>query len=144
VHAGISTNALGGLELSWQSVGRDLLPPILARVLARVRSRVLGYSTRPLPPVVSDDLTIWMRFITPGWLQQGNLEAFAYCLARLPSDAPIIEIGSFAGLSLNHLIFLLRRANRQNPVDRYLELGGFIVFDDSADDGPHVGLNSYR
>ena len=24
-------------------------------------------------------------------------------------------------------------------VDRYLELGGFIVFDDSADDGPHVG-----
>jgi hypothetical protein len=98
--------------MGWQEVGRALLPPKLVRVL----SRVLGYHTRPLPPVVGDDFMTWMQSIIPGWLRQGNLEAFAYCLARLPSDAPIIEIGSWAGLSLNHLILLLRRAGRQNPV----------------------------
>src|SRR5215472_4377214 len=92
-------------------VGRDLLP------LLRVVSRLLGYRTwQPVPPAVQDDLMTWMQFIIPGWLHPGNLESFVYCLERLPSDAPIIEIGTFAGLSLNHLILLLCRAGRQNPV----------------------------
>jgi Methyltransferase domain len=98
--------------MAWQDVGRGLLPPILLPVLLRA----LGYRTRPLPPVVIDYLMACMQNVTPGWIREGNLEAFAYCLARLPSDAPIIEIGSFAGLSLNYLILLLRRADRQNPV----------------------------
>jgi hypothetical protein len=94
-------------------VGSDLLP------LVRVLSRLLGYRTWPSTcpvPQVRDDLMIWMQFIIPGWLHPGNLESFAYCLERLPSDAPIIEIGTFAGLSLNHLILLLCRAGRRNPV----------------------------
>jgi Methyltransferase domain len=37
-------------------------------------------------------------------------------LGRLPSKSPVLEIGSFAGLSLNHIILLLRRARRNNPV----------------------------
>jgi Methyltransferase domain len=98
--------------MAWREVGCQLLPPVLVRSL----SRMMGYRTRPLPPMAGDGAMTRMRAIIPGWLPQGNLESFAYCLARLPSDAPIIEIGSFAGLSLNHLIHLLRRAGRQNPV----------------------------
>ena len=57
-----------------------------------------------------------MGYVNPGMLYRGNIDLFAHCLARLPSNAPIIEIGSFAGLSLNHLILFLRRAGRDNLV----------------------------
>jgi hypothetical protein len=67
-------------------------------------------------PVTDEDILKWMRFINPGMLDPGNLLLFAYCVQRLPSTAPLIEIGSFAGLSLNHLIHLLRHNGKANPV----------------------------
>ncbi len=67
-------------------------------------------------PVAQDDFLTWMRFINPGMLSNGNIELIAYCIDHLSSEAPIIEIGSFAGLSLNHLIHFLRRSGRNNPV----------------------------
>lgn len=78
--------------------------------------------SEPAPPSViepfkgDDEILGWMKFINPGMLWQSNLNLFAYCIERLPSAAPIIEIGSFAGLSLNHIIYLLRRAKLSNPV----------------------------
>jgi len=57
-----------------------------------------------------------LSLIVPGWLHQGNVELFDYCFANLPSGAPVIEVGSFAGLSLNTIIHLLRRHGRSNPV----------------------------
>jgi hypothetical protein len=57
----------------------------------------------------------WMGFINPGMLLPSNLALFGYCIEHLPSEAPIVEIGSFAGLSVNHLILLLRRARRTKP-----------------------------
>jgi hypothetical protein len=98
--------------MHWKDMGRRLLPPILLPGVLRA----LGYRTRPLPPVHIDDVVARMQSIIPGWIRHGNLEAFAYCLARLPSNDPIMEIGSFAGLSLNYIILLLRGAHRPNPV----------------------------
>lgn len=69
-----------------------------------------------IKPVIKDDHMSWMASINPGMLRFENLALFAYCIENLASEAPIIEIGSFAGLSLNHLILFLRRAARTNQV----------------------------
>lgn len=67
-------------------------------------------------PVDQDDFMNWMRFINPGMLNKRNVRLMAYCIERLPSDAAVVEIGSFGGLSLNHMIHLLRRYGRSNPL----------------------------
>jgi hypothetical protein len=60
---------------------------------------------------------MWLSFINPGMLVGSNIDLFAYCINRLPNNTgAVIEIGSFAGLSLNHLILLLKKAQRGNPV----------------------------
>lgn len=45
----------------------------------------------------------WLRFANAGMLHGGNLYGFDHALKHLPSDAPILEIGSFCGLSTNVL-----------------------------------------
>jgi hypothetical protein len=79
--------------------------------------RVLSEPPSAVKPFKSDDeILAWMKFINPGMLRASNLDLFAHCIERLPSIAPVVEIGSFAGLSLNHIIYLLRRAKLPNPV----------------------------
>ena len=41
----------------------------------------------------------WLTFAVPGMLVRGNVDAIAFALQHLPSDAPLLEIGSFCGLS---------------------------------------------
>lgn len=67
-------------------------------------------------PVGEHEFLNWLRFINPGMLVRGNVELLAYCANNLPSNSPVLEVGTFAGLSLNHLIYFLRRSNRDNPV----------------------------
>jgi predicted O-methyltransferase YrrM len=89
-----------------------------ARYLARRLGQEL-WSGQPPPsqfPWQDDEFTTWLRFINPGMLIPGNVAMFAYCVDHLSSDAPIVEIGSFAGLSLNHIIHLLRKRGRKNKV----------------------------
>jgi hypothetical protein len=57
-----------------------------------------------------------MTFINPGMFSNENLALLAHCVDRLPSNAAIVEIVSFAGLSLNHIVRLLRMGNRINPM----------------------------
>jgi hypothetical protein len=66
--------------------------------------------------LVQDELMVWMGFINPGMLSRRNLVLFLYCIEHLPTSAPIVEIGSFAGLSLNHLIHFLRKTGKPNKV----------------------------
>jgi hypothetical protein len=93
-----------------KKIARGLCPPLLWNVGSRIR-----HGADPVKPE-QNELTMWMGYTIPGWLDPGNLALFAYCIEHLPSGAPLIEIGSFAGLSLNHLIDLLRRSGRSNKV----------------------------
>jgi hypothetical protein len=98
----------------------------------------------PVPAAPYDPFLVWLRFINPGMLTQGNIDLLSYCVENLRTDAPVVEIGSFAGLSLNHIIQFLRRSNRRNPVfsvDRWW-------FEGSRDGGmienSHVSFDAYR
>jgi hypothetical protein len=68
---------------------------------------------------------MWLSFINPGMLVGSNIDLFAYCINRLPNNTgAVIEIGSFAGLSLNHLILLLKKRNAET---RFFQLrSGFL------------------
>lgn len=65
---------------------------------------------------------LWLSFAVPGMLHRGNVDAMAHALRNLPGDAPILEIGSFCGLSTCVLSHLCRKhgvANRLFTCDRW-------------------------
>jgi hypothetical protein len=82
----------------------------LGRALRRELSRTGNFSAP------DDEFLKWLRFINSGMLHQGNVAVFAHCIDHIESDAPFVEIGSFAGLSLNHIIYFLSKAKKTNLV----------------------------
>jgi len=68
-----------------------------ARVLRSVRNHIS-------PPIlITDEYVEWLCFANAGMLNRGNLYCFDLAIRNLPSSAPILEIGSFCGLSTNLL-----------------------------------------
>jgi hypothetical protein len=85
---------------------------ILASLLRRVASWI---DHRPPEPGAAkksgkkaeDEYLMWVRFAVPGMLHRANAEAMEHAIANLPQDKPVLEIGSFCGLStviLSHLL----------------------------------------
>jgi hypothetical protein len=87
----------------------------------------------PLPHVENDSFFDWLGYANAGMLAPGNVDAFDYVMARLPTRDPIIEIGSFCGLSTNVLTYLKRKHGAPNKLitcDRW-------IFESA--DGPMLG-----
>ncbi len=72
--------------------------------------------TTAISPVPRDEFMMWLSFINPGMLLPSNLGLMNYAINNMPDGGIILEIGSFAGLSLNHIIHLAKRAGRQNEI----------------------------
>ena len=66
-----------------------------------------------LPP---DETLAWLSCVNPGMLDPGNVWLFDHCIRNMPDTGAVIEIGSFCGLSLNHIVYLIRKHGRSNPV----------------------------
>jgi hypothetical protein len=49
-------------------------------------------------------------------LEKGNVYLVDYAISRLSSDAPMLEIGSFCGLSANLLTYYKHKYGRSNPL----------------------------
>jgi Methyltransferase domain/Domain of unknown function (DUF4159) len=86
----------------------------------------------------------WIRFANAGMLNTGNIYCFEYAVEHLPSGNPIVEIGSFCGLSTNLISFYLRKNNKANKLitcDKWIfegaENGGLLGDSD-------VGHPKYR
>ncbi|MFN6946600.1 MAG: class I SAM-dependent methyltransferase [Cytophagaceae bacterium] len=56
----------------------------------------------------------YIKHANAGFLHHGNVYCFDYAIKNLPSDNPIIEIGSFCGLSTNIMSFYLRQHSKIN------------------------------
>lgn len=54
----------------------------------------------------ADDFIKWLCFANAGMLNTGNIWCLDYAISHLPSQAPIVEIGSFCGLSTNLITYL--------------------------------------
>jgi hypothetical protein len=63
---------------------------------------------------LEDEFMRWLRYANAGMLDPGNAWSMDYAIRHLASDHPLVEIGSFAGLSTNVICHLLRRHGRRN------------------------------
>jgi len=71
---------------------------------------------------LTNDYIAYLTFANAGMLNKGNLLCFDYAIRNLPSNNPIVEIGSFCGLSTNLLAYFLDKhgaANRIYNCDRW-------------------------
>src|SRR5215204_5501295 len=117
------------------------IPPRALRKLATLLD-----TSKPEAPVIdiSNWHSDWLLYAIPGWQNRGNLYCFDYAIGRLPSDAPIIEIGSFCGLSTNLMAYYKRKHGAGNPVftcDRW-EFEDIPV--DTKIEGLPVRMDEYR
>jgi hypothetical protein len=62
-----------------------------------------------------NEFLTWIRFAVPGMLAQENVDAMEYALTNMPSGKPILEIGSFCGLSTVVLSYLLSKHSKTTP-----------------------------
>jgi hypothetical protein len=87
---------------------------IAARALRKAASIVDDPSLRT-KDISAEDVN-WLSFAVPGMQDRGNLYLFDHAVRHLPSEAPIIEIGSFSGLSTNLISYFKRKNLRKNPL----------------------------
>jgi hypothetical protein len=58
----------------------------------------------------------WLTYANSGMLSHGNVWCMNYAIRNLLSEAPILEIGSFCGLSTNVIAYLKEKNNVRNPL----------------------------
>jgi hypothetical protein len=97
---------------------------------ARLALRAYSYATRKLLP--EDEFIQWMKLINAGMLHPGNLYCLDYAIRNLPEGYPIVEIGSFCGLSANLITHLKRIHGRTGSRLYTCDKWEF----EGADDGP--------
>ena len=58
----------------------------------------------------------WLTSCVPGFLHPGNVAAMDYALRHLPDGSPMLEIGSYCGLSTCVLGYLRQKYGVKNPL----------------------------
>ena len=63
---------------------------------------------------LDDEFVRWLGYANAGMLKPGNAWCMDYAIRNLRTGSPLVEIGSFAGLSANVICHLLRKHGRRN------------------------------
>jgi hypothetical protein len=88
------------------------------KVLRRITQKQLPESSSDFP-----DYFNWLRYAVTGMLIPGNIKCFEYAIKHLPTEDPILEIGSFCGLSTCHIAYFMKQYGKKNLMftcDRWL------------------------
>ena len=86
---------------------------LIARAFGKV-SRMIEPPRRPID--ITDEYIKWLCFANAGMLDRGNLYLMDYALSRIKSGSPLVEIGSFCGLSANALSYYKRKHGLKNQL----------------------------
>jgi hypothetical protein len=65
---------------------------------------------------ISDEYINWLTFANAGMLNNGNIYSMRFAIENLPSASPVLEIGSFCGLSTNVISYLLSAQGKHNEI----------------------------
>jgi len=84
---------------------------VVGSALRHAASRVDHYETKQ-----DNEFLAWIRFAIPGMLCDGNVDAMEFAVANMPPGKPIVEIGSFCGLSTTVLSYLLSKRSTKTPI----------------------------
>jgi hypothetical protein len=110
----------------------------LRNLLSRAFLKAAFIVDPPKPQTeAGDDYLMWLCFANAGMLDKGNLFLIDLAMKQLPSAAPILEIGSFCGLSANVLTHYKRKyglKNRLITCDKW-------EFENTAKDSRHLGAS---
>lgn len=85
----------------------------LYRVLSRLANSVFPSEEKKF---LKDEYLTWLCFANAGMMDRGNLYCMNHAIQNSVSNHPVVEIGSFCGLSANALTYLLRRNGKSNRV----------------------------
>ena len=83
---------------------------------------------------ISEGYIDWLCFANAGMLSKGNLYCFDFAIKHLPSQSPIVEVGSFCGLSTNILSYYLKEHGRRNSI---ISCDNWIF--EEYEEGGHLG-----
>ena len=86
---------------------------LCAKILRKLIKTVIPNYKTPFIDI-SDKFVNQLYSSNAGMLHRRNLYCFDYAIGNLPSDAPIVEIGPFCGLSTNLLTYYKKRHNVGN------------------------------
>ena len=102
-------------------------------MIKKILKKFFGAKKEPVKKLDNEYLK-WLSFANAGMLDPGNIYSFDYIIKNLPSDNPIIEIGSFCGLSTNTMSYFLEKHKKKNNImtsDKWIfegsENGGSIA-----------------
>ena len=84
-------------------------------MIRKIINKVRGIADEPLKKL-DDEYLNWLTFANAGMLNPGNVYCMDYAIARIQSDNPLLEIGSFCGLSTNIMSYLLRKHSKTNKI----------------------------
>src|SRR5262249_1844430 len=84
---------------------------VAASALRHAASRVDRHETKQ-----RNEFLAWISFAVPGMLVPENVDAMEYALTNMPPGKPILEIGSFCGLSTVVLSYLLSKRSQTTPI----------------------------
>lgn len=108
-----------------------------SRHVKKIIRRLLRIARQKELPISADNAMTeyikWLSLANAGMLGVGNVFCFDYAIKHLPSNAPIVEIGSFCGLSTNVMTYLKEKHGVKTPLitcDKWIfegaEQGGFL------------------
>lgn len=78
--------------------------------------KLLHYNQLRTQKTIDDEFINWLKFANAGMLNQGNVHSMDMAVRNLPSSSPIVEIGSFCGLSTNVISYFLRKYGKSNKI----------------------------
>ena len=89
-----------------------------AAVLRRLASAIEPPDLSPFaaPDSIWSDYLKFVSSATGGWPSQGNIEAMGHAVRHRPSDAAMLEIGTFCGQSSCSLAYLIEKFSAPNPL----------------------------
>jgi hypothetical protein len=91
-------------------------PAGVAKILLRkMADRDLVALPGPDDGVWTEYMT-WLTIANAGMLTHGNVRCLDHAIRNIPSASPIVEIGSFCGLSANMITYLKERHGVGNPL----------------------------
>ena len=118
----------------------------MRKIFARALRKAASLLEPPAQQIeVTDDFVKWLCFANAGMLDPGNKYLMDYALSELRSDAPLLEIGTFCGLSANLLTHYKKKHGVRNKLitcDRWdFEIGDA---DRERVGGSHVSFSDYK
>lgn len=95
--------------MSLMSKLRYRLPQEGVRGVIASALRLVANRVDPSETTQRNEFLVWVRYAVPGMLEQGNVDAMEYAVANMPDSHPVLEIGSFCGLSTVVLSYFIAK-----------------------------------